>query len=111
MGAYKKTFEQLYYQAWDKSFQVIIEAKHEGGSLLTLDAFAEMINLDKIIHNDVFYEMTDVKDDDKNLILAGGYDAYYPDICKKFLPITSYDSSPITYANKQEVSFHATILT
>ena len=45
-----------------------------------------MIELDHLIKNDVFQNMTDIKDKNKNVLFAGGYDAYYAEICKKFEP-------------------------
>ena len=44
--------ENLLNQAFDRNFNLIIEAK-EGGSLLTLDAFEEMIELDWMIYNNI----------------------------------------------------------
>lgn len=80
----------LSYQAFDRGFDVIIEAKREDGSLLTLASFAEMIELDRMIKKDVFYFMDSLKDPDGLVIFANKYDAYFSDICKKFQPIKSY---------------------
>ena len=57
-----------------------------GDSLLNLGAFGEMIDLDGMIKHDVYSEMSDVKDKNENIIFAGGYDAYYEDICEKYAP-------------------------
>ena len=53
-----------------------------------------MVELDHMIKNDVFQNMTDIKDKNQNIIFAGGYDAYYADICKKFAPSNGSRDSP-----------------
>ena len=102
--ALKKTVEGLTYQAWQKKFQVIVEAKEDGGSLLTLDSFQEMVELDHMIKNDVNSIMPDVKGKNKIILIAGGYDAYYADICKRFVPYDASQDSSEGQTNAKIVS-------
>ena len=108
--ALKKTYEGLTYQARQKKFQVIVEAKRDGGSLLTLDSFQEMIELDHMIKNDVNQIMPDILDKNENILLAGGYDAYYADICKKFVPWTGSQDSPDSQTDAKIVSIIGRLL-
>ena len=43
--------DELSYQAFEKDFKIIVEAKSD--SLLTLNAFQEMIDLDEMIKTEV----------------------------------------------------------
>ena len=68
---------------------MIVVAK--GDSLLNLGAYQEMIDLDSMIKQDVYSNMSDVRDKNDNILFAGGYDAYYGDICERYVP--SYTQS------------------
>ena len=50
-----------------------------------------MIDLDSMIKQDVYSNMSDVRDKNDNILFAGGYDAYYGDICERYVP--SYTQS------------------
>ena len=41
------------YSSMDRRFILIIEAKKEGGNILTLDAFEEMIQLHERLYTDI----------------------------------------------------------
>ena len=64
--------ENLLNQAFDRNFNLIIEAKEEGGSLLTLDAFEEMMELDWIIYNNITTITQPVKSENGITLIGGG---------------------------------------
>ena len=64
--------ENLLNQAFDRNFNLIIEAKEEGGSLLTLDAFKEMMELDWIIYNNITTMTQPVKSENGIILIGGG---------------------------------------
>ena len=64
--------ENLLNQAFDRNFNLIIEAKEEGGSLLTLDAFEEMIELDWIIYNNITTITQPIKSENGIILIGGG---------------------------------------
>ena len=60
------------------SFEIYIEAK--GDSLLTIDAFQEMIDLHNVIFSEVVYNRTASLTDEGEIVLPAGPVHYY-DYC------------------------------
>ena len=84
--------ENFSYFSIPRRFDIIIEVKDRDdneSSLLTLDAFAEMVDIHERIYNDVWYIREEFVTDDGEVLMAGGDPAYYADTCKKHYPTES----------------------
>ena len=91
-----KMLEEFGLHSIERHFEVIIKARVEtdsdaevsdkAGNLLTLDAFGEMIELHELIYSDVYAERDEVLTESGDVVLKGGIDVYYEDICKLITP-------------------------
>ena len=92
-----KMLEQFGLLSIERHFEIIVIAKEDDdddfavsgniGNLLTLDAFGEMLELHELIYSDIFAERDELATDDGTVILKGGIDVYYEDICKTITPL------------------------
>ena len=80
----------------ERHFEVIVQARGDDendlansqvGNLLTLDAFGEMIELHELIYSDVYAERDELLTENGDVILKGGVDVFYEDICKTITPL------------------------
>ena len=86
-----KMLEQFGLLSVERHFEVIVQALEDDdgqvGNLLTLDAFGEMIELHELIYSDIFAERDELLTEDGDVILKGGVNVFYEDICKTITPL------------------------
>ena len=87
-----------------RRFDIIIETKDGDGSLLTLEAFAEMVEVHERIFSDVWHIKDEFRAPGGAILMKGGDPAYYPDICKKHYPTQSDLDEPKKNTVDQNVS-------
>ena len=117
-----KMLEQFGLLSVERHFEVIVQALEDDddsqvGNLLTLDAFGEMIELHELIYSDIFAERDELLTEDGDVILKGGVNVFYEDICKTITPLkdelnfkeNSADKNVRDYPVVQILSFVAII--
>ena len=118
-----KMLEQFGLLSVERHFEVIVQAQVDDdddsqvGNLLTLDAFGEMIELHELIYSDIFAERDELLTEDGDVILKGGVNVFYEDICKTITPLkdelnfkeNSADKNVRDYPVVQILSFVAII--
>lgn len=73
-------------QAAPRTFNILVSAKDdENGNILTLDAFSEMLELNRMIYEDLMLFREEIVSDSGEVFIEGGEPAYFPDICMNTL--------------------------